>query len=380
YLDNAATTQKPSVVIDTERRYYEELNANVHRGVHHLSEAATKAYEGARTVARRFLNGREDAELIWTRGTTESLNLVAHGLAASLRPGDNILVTGLEHHSNIVPWQMAAARTGATLRHAPLLDSGEVDMAAFEALCDERTKVVSVSHVSNALGTVNPVREMARLGKQRGATVVVDGAQALPHEPVDVQAIGADFYAASGHKVYGPTGIGLLWGRREALESLPPYQGGGDMIRSVTFERTTYNDLPWRFEAGTPNIAGAIGLAAALEYVSQVGIARIADHEHTLLAQATEAVEAMPGVRIIGTAQRKAAVLSFHVEGIHPHDIGSLMDREGIAIRTGHHCAQPVMDRYQLPATNRASFGMYNTSQEVDAFARALKGILEIFR
>ncbi|MEK6985346.1 MAG: cysteine desulfurase [Candidatus Thermoplasmatota archaeon] len=381
YLDNAATTQKPRAVLDAMRRYYEEENSNVHRGVHHLSEVATKSYEGAREKVRRFVNAPSREEVIFTRGTTEALNLVAASFGRSrLKPGDEVLVTAMEHHSNIVPWQLACAATGATLKAAPITDAGELDRAAFTKLLTAKTKVVAFTHVSNALGTINPVRELVAEAHTKGIPVVVDGAQAVPHAPVDVQALGADFYAFSGHKLYGPTGIGVLVAKREHLEAMPPWQGGGDMIRSVSFTGSTWNELPYKFEAGTPPIAEAIGLGAAIDYVSGVGLDAIAKHEHKLLERATAAVQSIPGLRVVGTAREKAAVLSFHVDGVHPHDIGSLLDRDGVAVRTGHHCAQPVMDRFGLPATTRASFGLYNTAAEVDVFASSLKKVVEMFR
>ncbi len=381
YLDNAATTQKPKVVLDVMRRYYEEENSNVHRGVHLLSETATKSYEGARETVRKFVNARSVQEVVFTRGTTEAINLVAASFGRPrLQKGDEILVSAMEHHSNIVPWQLACEATGATLKVVPITDAGELDMAAFAKLLTPRTKVFAVTHVSNALGTINPVKELVAQAHAKGIPVLVDGAQAVPHTKVDVQALGADFYAFSGHKLYGPTGIGALVAKREHLEAMPPYQGGGDMIRSVTFEGSTWNELPYKFEAGTPAIAEAIGLAAAIRYVEGVGLDAIAKHEHTLLEQATSTVTTIPGVRVVGTARHKAGVLSFTVDGVHPHDIGSLLDRDGVAVRTGHHCAQPVMDRYGLPATTRASFGLYNTAAEVDVFAASLAKVVAMFR
>jgi cysteine desulfurase/selenocysteine lyase len=373
YLDNAATAQKPAAVLEAIRRYYEEDNANVHRGVHVLSERATAAYDAAREAVRRFLNARSPREIVFTRNATESINLVARAWGdASVGSGDEVLVTTMEHHSNIVPWQQLCARTGARLRAAPIDDRGALDLEAFARLVTSRTKLVAVVHQSNALGTVNPVAALAGLAHEAGALVLVDGAQAVCHQAVDVQAIGADFYAFTGHKLYGPTGIGVLYGREALLDRMPPFLGGGDMIRTVTFEGSTWNDLPAKFEAGTPHIAGAVGLHAAIDYVERIGLDAIGRHEAALLARATAAVSGLEGARVIGTAPERAGVLSFVIEGIHPHDIGTVVDREGVAIRTGHHCAQPVMDRLGIPATARASFAMYNTSAEVDAFVAAL--------
>ena len=380
YLDNANTTQKPRAVIDADRKYYEETNANIHRGTHFLSEKATAEYEDARAKVARFLGARASREVVFTRGTTEAINLVAAGFAQSvLKEGDEILLTGLEHHSNIVPWQLACGRTGAKLVVVPITDSGEVPVEEFEKRLTPRTKIAAVSHVSNALGTINPVEEFIRLAHARSVPVLVDGAQAAPHLPIDVAALGCDFYAVSGHKMYGPTGIGALYGTEAWLEKLPPYQGGGDMISSVTFEKTTYNELPWKFEAGTANIAGGIGFGVAVDWLSAVGLPAVAAHEHTLLVRATEALSAIEGLRIVGTAPRKAAVVSFLLGDVHPHDIGTILDREGIAIRTGQHCAQPVMDHYGIGATARASFGVYNTEEEVNVLAAALKKVREVF-
>ena len=374
YLDNAATTQKPQSVIDTLRDYYARDNANVHRGVHELSERATAAYEGAREKVRAFVNAASTHEIIFTRNATESINLVARAWGdANVRKGDEVLISGMEHHSNIVPWQLLCERTGATLKVIPIDDRGDLVMEQFERLLTPRTKLLSIVHLSNALGTVNPVAEMTARAKAVGATVLIDGSQAAYHMAVDVAALGADFYAFTGHKVYGPTGIGVLWGREAVLNAMPPFLGGGDMIRTVTFEGSTWNDLPYKFEAGTPNIAGAIGLGAAIDYIRSIGFDAIGAHESQLLARATAAVEALPGVRIVGTARRKASVISFVMDHIHPHDIGTVVDREGVAIRTGHHCAQPVMDRFCIPATARASFAMYNTVEEIDALVAALK-------
>jgi cysteine desulfurase/selenocysteine lyase len=373
YLDNAATTQKPRQVIDAIRRYYEEDNANVHRGVHALSERATAAYEGAREKVRAFVNARAVSEVVFTRNATEGINLVARAWGdANVRAGDEVLITALEHHSNIVPWQQLCARTGAVLKVAPIDDAGDVIQDEFDRLLSSKTRMVAMSHLSNALGTVNPVVEMTARAKAAGAVVLIDGSQAAYHMAVDVQAIGADFYVFTGHKLYGPTGMGVLWGREAVLDAMPPFLGGGDMIRTVTFEGSTWNDLPYKFEAGTPHIAGAVGLGAAVDYVRAIGFAAIGAHEAALLAKATEAIGAIEGVRLVGTARRKASVVSFVMDDIHPHDIGTIVDREGVAIRTGHHCAQPVMDRYRIPATARASFAMYNTLDEIDALAAAL--------
>ena len=381
YLDNAATTQKPQAVIDRIVRYYQEENSNVHRGVHLLSETATASYEGARETVRRFLHAGDTAEVIFTRGTTEAVNLVARAFAAPrLAEGDEILITAIEHHSNIVPWQMICQEKGAILRVAPIDDRGVVSMEEFERLLGPRTRLAAIVHVSNALGTVNPVGEMIALAHRKGVPVLVDGAQAIPHAAVDVQALDADFYAFSGHKVYGPTGIGALYGKREHLDTMPPWQGGGDMILSVSFEGTTFNELPYKFEAGTPNIAGAVGLGAALEYVERHGIDSIAAWETELLEYATERLLALPGLTMIGTSPHKASVLSFVLEGVHPHDIGTIVDREGVAIRTGHHCAQPVMLRFGVPATARASLALYNTRDDVDALVAALEKVVEVFR
>jgi len=380
YLDNAATTQKPRAVIAAVRRYYFVSNANVHRGVHALSDRATRAYEEARSRVARFLNAREDREIVFVRGATEAINLVAqtYGLLR-LREGDEVLVTEMEHHANIVPWQMVCDRAGARLKVAPVLDSGELDLGAYERMLAGRTRLAAVTHVSNALGTVNPVREMIGMAHARGIPVLVDGAQAAPHIPVDVQALGCDFYVFSGHKLYGPTGIGVLYGKAEHLEAMPPYQGGGDMILRVTFEKTTYNAIPWKFEAGTPNIAGAVGLRAAIDYLDEIGLPAVSAHESDLLACATEEVGRIPGVRIVGTAKEKAGILSFVVDGVHPHDIGTILDHEGVAIRAGHHCAMPLMDRLGLPATARASFGLYNTPAEVDLLAAGIRKAREVF-
>jgi cysteine desulfurase/selenocysteine lyase len=380
YLDNAASAQKPLAVIEAERDVYERCYANIHRGVHWLSVHATDAYDAAREKARKFVNAREAHEILFLRGTTEAVNLVAQTYGRrKVGAGDEILITGLEHHSNIVPWQMLCEEKGARLCVVPLDEAGDIDLEVFERMLTPRTKLVSVAHLSNALGTVLPVRRIAGLAHAHGIPVFVDGAQAVPRMPVDVRDLDCDFYAFSSHKIYGPTGVGVLYGKTALLEAMPPWQGGGDMIRSVTFEKTTYNALPYKFEAGTPNIAGGIAFGAALDYVSGVGLARIAAHEQDLLAYATEQVSAIQGMKIIGTAREKAGVLSFVLDGVHPHDIGTVLDREGIAIRTGHHCAQPVMDRYGLTATARASFGLYNTRGEVDALVAAIHKVIGMF-
>jgi len=380
YLDNAATTQKPRAVIDAIRRYYERDNANIHRGVHELSERATAAYEGARALVQRFIGASSPREIIFTRGTTEAINLVAQSFARPrVRPGDEILISTMEHHSNIVPWQMLCEQTGAVLRVVPIDDRGDLVMDELAARLSERTRLLALVHVSNALGTVNPVREIVALAHERGVPVLLDGAQAVAHARVDVRDLGCDFYAFSGHKLYGPTGIGVLYGRSELLEAMPPWQGGGDMIASVTFEKTTYNTLPYKFEAGTPHIAGGIGLGAAIEYVNAVGLDAIAAYEAELLDYATRGVSSVPGVRLIGTARRKSGVVSFVVNGVHAHDVGTILDQEGVAIRTGHHCAQPVMERFGVPATARASLALYNTRDDVDALVAALRKVAEVF-
>jgi cysteine desulfurase / selenocysteine lyase len=380
YLDNAATAQKPRAVIDAIVKFYEVDCANIHRGVHELSQRSTAAYEETRAKVRRFLNARSKHEIIFVRGTTEGINLVTQSWGrTNLNRDDEIIIAGLEHHSNIVPWQIVCEETGAHLRVIPIDDRGELILEEYEKLLSPRTRMVAIGHVSNALGTINPVRQIIRMAHAAGALTRVDGAQAVPHMPVDVQALDADFYAFSGHKLYGPTGIGVLYGKTELLDAMPPYQGGGDMIRSVTFEKTTYNDLPYKFEAGTPDIAGGIGLGAAVDYVTRLGIEKIGAYEHELLLYGTEALERIPGLRIVGTAREKAAVLSFVMEGIHPHDIGTVRDHQGIAVRTGHHCAQPVMDRYHIPATTRASLAFYNTPAEIDALVAGLYKVKEVF-
>ena len=380
YLDNAATTQKPQAVLDALSKYYTEMNANVHRGVHELSERATEAYEAARERVRTFFNAGDTREIVFTRNATESINLVAYSFARPrLQPGDEVLITAFEHHSNIVPWQLACEAAGARLRVAPIDDRGELMLDAFERLLGPRTKIAAVTHMSNALGTVVPAREIVRLAHDHGVPVLLDGSQAAYHMPVDVRALECDFYAATGHKLYGPTGIGVLYARAEHLEAMPPFLGGGDMISSVTFERSTWNVLPYKFEAGTPDIAGAIGLHAALDYLAGVGLESVAAYERGLLEYGTAALEEVPGLRLIGTAREKASILSFVMDGVHPHDIGTIVDREGVAVRTGHHCAQPVMDRFGVPATARASLAMYNTREDLDALVRALRRVREVF-
>lgn len=380
YLDNAATTQKPRQVIDAVTRFYEHDCANVHRGVHLLSQRATIAYESARTTVKNHLGAADSREIVFTRGTTEGINLVANSFVRPrLGEGDEVLITGMEHHSNIVPWQLLCAERGATLKVVPITDSGELVLDEFEALLSERTRIVGVVHVSNALGTVNPVEWMIETAHAHGIPVLVDGAQAVPHGPVDVQALDCDFYVFSGHKAYGPTGIGALYGKREHLLEMAPWQGGGDMILSVSWDETLYAEPPHRFEAGTPNIEGAIGLAAALDYLDGLGFDSVAAHEHDLLETATEAVLAIPGIRLIGSAERRAGALSFVMDGVHPHDIGTILDTEGVAVRAGHHCAQPVMQRFNISATVRASFGVYNTTEEIDRLVAGLNKVKEIF-
>lgn len=381
YLDNAATTQKPQAVIDAEARYYREDNANVHRGVHALSQRATDVFEAARTKVQRFINAARSDEVVFVRGTTEAINLVAQSYARPrLREGDEIIISALEHHSNIVPWQMVCQQTGAVLRVIPVSDTGELDIDAYDKLLNERTKLVALAHVSNALGTINPVRAMIAKAHTHGVPVLLDGAQAIAHLPVDVQALGCDFYAFSGHKIYAPMGIGVLYGKALLLEEMPPYQGGGDMIRTVSFEHTEYNILPYKFEAGTPNVAGAIGLGKALDYLSEIGMETIVAYEAGVLDHATRVIEDIPGMRLVGTAQDKTAILSFLLEGVHAHDIGTILDRQGIAIRAGHHCAMPLMKRFGVAATARASFALYNTREEADALAAGLQRTVELFK
>ena len=381
YLDNAATTQKPQTVLDAILRYYTQDCSNIHRGVHLLSERATQSYEDSRSRVKRFIHAADEKEIIFVRGTTEAINLVSQSYGRKhVGPGDEVLISAMEHHSNIVPWQLLCQESRATLRIIPMNDRGELLLDAYEKMLGPRTRIVAVTHVSNSLGTVNPVRRMAELAHRWNACVLVDGAQAVQHIMVDVRELDCDFYAFSGHKIYGPTGVGILYGKTKLLEEMPPYQGGGDMISSVTFERTTYNKLPHKFEAGTPNVEAGIGLGAAIEYVEALGLDKIADYEHELLAYATEAISKIDGVRIVGTAREKASVLSFVLEGIHPHDVGTILDQEGIAIRTGHHCAQPVMEFFKIPATARASLAFYNTRQEIDALAAGIRKVLEVFR
>jgi len=380
YLDNAATSQKPRSVIDAVSRFYSSENANIHRGVHYLSEQATAAYDAVRARVASFLNAASTAEIVFTRGTTEGINLVAQSWARNrLQPGDEILITEMEHHSNIVPWQLVAGQTGAVVRAIPITDAGELELASFDRLLTERTRLLALTHLSNALGTINPVHWMVARARERGIVTLVDGAQSAPHLPVDVQALGCDFFACSGHKLFGPTGVGVLYGRAELLEAMPPWHGGGDMIETVTVERSTYAPPPARFEAGTPMIAEVIGLGAALDYIEGVGRAAIGSWEEDLLGYATDRVRELDGVRLIGTAREKAAVLSFVVEGVHPHDVGAVLDDEGIAIRAGHHCAQPLMRRLGLSATARASFSFYNTRDEVDALVRGLQRVQAVF-
>jgi cysteine desulfurase / selenocysteine lyase len=380
YLDNAATTQKPQIVIDTIQDFYVTSNSNVHRGIHLLSERATRAFENSRITVQHFLNAADPSEIIFVRGTTEAINLVAQSYGRSfLKQGDEIIISWIEHHSNIVPWQMLCEQIGAKLKIIPINDKGELILEEYKKLLNDRTKLVSIGHVSNALGTINPVQQMIQMAHQHGAVVMIDGAQAVQHLNVDVQALDCDFYAFSGHKIYGPTGIGILYGKSSLLEKMPPYQGGGEMIASVTFEKTTYNKLPHKFEAGTPNIAGAAGLDAALQYVQNIGYQKILDHENEVLCYATDAVSEIGGLRVIGTAKNKASVLSFALENVHPHDVGTILDREGIAVRAGHHCAMPVMNLFGVPATVRASFGFYNTKQEVDVLVSAIQKVKEVF-
>jgi cysteine desulfurase/selenocysteine lyase len=380
YLDSAASSQRPLAVLQAVEHYETCLHANVHRGVHSLSQWATDAYERSRETVRRFINARSTREIVFVRGTTEAINLVANSWGRTrLRAGDEILISHLEHHANIVPWQMLCAASGASLRAVPLTAAGELDLEAFTRLLGPRTRLVALAHVSNALGTILPVQEIVRLAHAQGVPVLLDGAQAIAHAEVDVRALDCDFYAFSGHKVYGPTGIGVLYAREALLAAMPPWQGGGDMILSVSIETSTYNDLPWKFEAGTPNISGAIGLGAALEFVESLGLAAIAAHEHGLLELATARLAALPGLRLVGTAAQKAAVISFTMDGVHPHDIGTILDSEGIAIRTGHHCAMPVMQFYGLAATARASFGCYSNTHDVERLLQGLHKVREVF-
>mgnify|MGYP006117520773 FL=1 len=380
YFDNGATSQKPQMVIDAITHYYSKENSNIHRGVHFLSQQATDKYEAAREATRRFINADSIEEIIITRGTTEAINLVASCLSKSLfKKGDEILISTIEHHSNIVPWQMACEQTGAVLKVIPVLDSGELDMDAYRDLLNEKTKLVAVNHISNALGTINPIEEMIPLAHAKGALVLIDGAQAVPHTKVDVQVLNADFYCFSAHKMYGPTGIGILHGKKEILEKMPPYHGGGEMIKEVKFEGSTYNDLPFKFEGGTPNIAGGIGLEAAIRFMEEVGVENIAKQEAELLAYATQKLKEVGGIRFVGEAKNKAGLVSFLMEGIHPYDAGTILDKLGIAIRTGHLCAQPVMARFDITGTMRASFAVYNTKEEIDVFIAAINRVKIMF-
>lgn len=380
FLDSAASSQRPQCVIDAVRHYYERDHANVHRGVHTLSHRATEAYEGAREKVRCFINAASTREIIFTRGTTEAINLLAASFGQSIKPGDEIVISHLEHHSNIVPWQMLCERIGATLKVAPINERGEIIMDEYLALLGPQTRLVAMSHVSNALGTINPVEQIIAAAKERNIPVLIDGAQAVPHQSVDVAALDCDFYAFSGHKMFGPTGIGVFYAREEWLERLPPYQGGGDMILAVSFSGTTYNDLPYKFEAGTPNIAGAIGLGAAIDYLLDIGMDRIQAHEAALLDYATREISTVDGIQLIGTAAHKAGVLSFNLDGIHPHDLGTVLDHQGVAIRTGHHCAMPVMEYFGIAGTARASLALYNCRQDIDQLIHGLQLAIGMFR
>jgi cysteine desulfurase/selenocysteine lyase len=380
YLDNAATTQKPRAVIDSISNYYMTHNSNIHRGVHYLSQVATEEYEQTRKNIQKFINAKYSEEIIYTRGTTESINLIASSFGRMvLNPGDEVLITGMEHHSNIVPWQQVCIEKQAVLKVVPFADNGELLMDEFKKMLNEKTKIVSVVHISNSLGTVNPVKKIIEIAHSKGIPVIIDGAQSVQHVNIDVQKLDCDFFAFSGHKIYGPTGIGILYGKKEHLLKMPPYQSGGDMIRSVTFEKTIFNDLPYKFEAGTPDIAGVIGLDAAIKYVENIGIENIASYEAELLKYATEAVSGIDELTIIGNAPKKASVLSFVLKDIHPHDIGTFLDRDGIAVRTGHHCTEPVMRRYNIPATTRASFAFYNTKEEIDRLVVSIKKVINMF-
>lgn len=380
YFDNGATAQKPKSVINTISKYYQEENANIHRGVHYLSQQATEAYEEARKTIQRFIKAEHSEEIIFTKGTTDGINLLAFSIGETLKGGDEILISGTEHHSNIVPWQMLCERKGCILKVIPFSTKGELDMEAFESLLSEKTKVLSVSHISNALGTIHPIERMIRAARKFDVQVVIDGAQAVQHQPVNVKELDCDYYVFSGHKVFGPTGIGILYGKKDRLNALPPYQGGGDMIAKVSFEKTTYNELPFKFEAGTPNIAGALGLAEALNYLNALDLDAWLKHEKDLLDHATTALSAIEGIQIVGTAINKASLVSFNIEGLHPFDVGTLLDKQGIAVRTGHHCAQPVMDQFEIPGTIRASFAFYNTYEEIDRFIAALQRSIEILK
>jgi cysteine desulfurase/selenocysteine lyase len=380
YFDNAATTQKPRQVIETVDRYYREDNANIHRGVHTLSERATASFENARSKIQQFINAASRKEIIFTRGTTESINLVAQSFGRSrFKPGDEIIISEMEHHSNIVPWQMLCEQTGAELKVIPITDDGELCLDDYAKLLGAKTRLVALAHISNALGTINPVKEIIDMAHAHNSVILIDGAQAVAHTPVDVQALGCDFYVFSGHKLFGPTGTGVLYGRETLLEQMPPWQGGGDMIKAVTLQKTVFNDLPYKFEAGTPHIAGVIGLGEAIDYVTRVGLERISAHEDDLVHYATGAVTGIKGLRMIGTARHKSGILSFTLEGVHPHDAGTILDHQGIAVRTGHHCAMPVMDHFKIPATTRASFAFYNTREEIDRLVQGLERCREIF-
>lgn len=380
YFDNAATTQKPNQVIETIQNYYTNLNSNIHRGVHYLSEAATKEYECARKIIQNFINAKHLEEIIYTRGTTESINLVASSFGYSnFKGGDEILISAMEHHSNIVPWQIICQRTGAKLKVIPINDNGEIILEEYDKLLNEKTKFVSIVHVSNSLGTINPIKYIIDKAHKFNIPVLVDAAQSIQHLKIDVQELDCDFLAFSGHKIYGPTGIGILYGKKKHLIEMPPYQGGGDMIMSVSFEKTIYNELPYKFEAGTPNIAGVIGLGVAIRYVNNIGIEIIENYEKELLDYATNLLSEMPELKIIGTAENKASVISFIINNAHPHDVGTILDRDGIAIRTGHHCTEPVMRRFNIPATSRASFSFYNTFEEIDVLAKSLKKVINLF-
>ncbi len=380
YLDNAATTQKPQQVIDVLNNYYTSMNSNIHRGVHTLSERATSAFEEARVKVKNFINAASEREIIFTRGTTESINLVANSFGRSnLKEGDEIIITGMEHHSNIVPWQLIAEEKNAVLKVVPITDTGELILEELEKLITERTKIISVVYVSNSLGTINPVEKIIDIAHRHGVPVLLDAAQAVSHIPVDMQKLDCDFFAFSGHKLYGPTGIGILYGKEKLLEQMPPFMGGGDMISKVTFTKTTYNELPFKFEAGTSNIADAIGLGAAIDYVQSIGLDSISKYEKHVLEYAADLLSHVEGLRIIGTAAKKSSVISFVLKNVHPHDVGTFLDFEGIAVRTGHHCTQPLMDRFNIPATSRASFGIYNTIEEADILARGIKKVIEAF-
>jgi cysteine desulfurase/selenocysteine lyase len=380
YFDNGATAQKPQLVIDSITKYYSYENANIHRGVHLLSQEATNAYENARNTIQSYIHAAESCEIIFTKGTTDSINLVAFSLGETLHSGDEILISYMEHHSNIVPWQMLCERKGLTLKVIPIHENGELNLEEFEKLLSEKTKILSITHVSNTLGTINPVENLIKKAHAVGAKVLIDGAQSIQHFPIDVQALDCDFFAFGGHKVYGPTGVGILYGKKQILDSLPPYQGGGDMIAKVSFAKTTYNELPHKFEAGTPHISGGIALGKAFEFMQQLNLEQVIEHEHSLLLYAEEVLSSFNGLRIIGTASDKASVVSFVIENIHPFDIGTLLDKQGIAVRTGHHCTQPLMDFYQIPGTIRASFALYNTKAEIDLFATALERSIQMLK